>query len=281
MDVILSRININDINIHYESHVCHQADPKETIILIHGYLSSVFSFRQLIPLLCDRFSVYALDLPGFGESDKSKTFSYSLANYGELIQSFMDRMGIETAALIGHSMGGQVALHAAKQSPSRVTKLILLASSGYLKPFKKRLIWLSYMPFFTWWVRRTFEQRNAWEVLKQVVYDASIIDQTMVDSYVAPMKSSSFYRAMIGLLREHGGDLTEDDLRTINVPSQLIWGRQDQIVPLAVGERLNKDLPGASLHVFDNTGHLLPEEKPQEVFEKIEAFLTEKNPSRC
>ncbi|HET7627964.1 MAG TPA: alpha/beta hydrolase [Bacillales bacterium] len=267
-------MNIDKINIYYETHACRKPS-SDTVVLIHGYLSSVFSFRRIIPLLRETCSVVAIDLPGFGDSDKTKAFTYSLANYGNFIHKVLNRLNIEKAVLVGHSMGGQIALHAARQAPSRVHKLILLASSGYLKPFDKKMILLSYLPFFSVFVKRMFAKKNAEEVLHEVVNDPSIIDRLMIDRYVKPLQSRSFYKAMVGLLRQHGGDLTSQQLRDIQVPVQLLWGKQDRIVPLSIGEQLQNDLPNAKLHVINDSGHLLPEEKPEEVFRHLSAFLNQ------
>ncbi|HEX7064025.1 MAG TPA: alpha/beta hydrolase [Bacillales bacterium] len=269
----MAQMMIDNVNVHYEFYPCKNDQTADTLILIHGYLSSTFSFRQLIPLLTQTYTVAALDLPGFGESEKSRKFTYSMKNYGKLVLSFMIKAGIGKATLVGHSMGGQVALQAAKQTPEKVKKLVLLASSGYLKPFNRWLVSASYLPFFSWIVRREFEKRDSKEILREVVYDPAMIDQSMIDGYTKPMKVKAFYRSLIGLLRGHGGDLTTEELKTVQTPSLLIWGREDRIVPLKVGERLVQDLPDASLTVYDNTGHLLPEEKPEEVCRDIQAFL--------
>ncbi|HEX7063489.1 MAG TPA: alpha/beta hydrolase [Bacillales bacterium] len=270
----MTLMTIDNVEIHYEAYPCESHVSAEKLVLIHGYLSSTFSFRQLIPLLTQTYSVTALDLPGFGKSENPKAFTYSIGNYGKLILSFMEKMQIDKAVLVGHSMGGQVALQAAKQAPGRVNGLILLASSGYLKPFNRWLVSASYLPFFTWIVRREFEKRSAEEVLREVVYDSSAIDTAMIEGYVQPMGAEGFYRSLLGLLRKHGGDLTTEELKTIHTPALLLWGREDRIVPLNIGERLVLDLPAASLNVYEHTGHLLPEEKPQEIFRDIQAFLS-------
>lgn len=267
------RINIDNVNIHVEYYPCANNHESDIIILIHGYLSSTFSFRRLIPWLRRNYTVAAVDLPGFGQSDKPKSFIYSLANYGKVILSLMQRYQWGQVILVGHSMGGQVALQAAKQAPEQVKKLILLASSGYMKPFSRRLITLSYTPFFTRFVRKMFEKRNPRDVLDDVVFDPAIIDDNMVDTYRRPMENKAFYRSLVGLLRHHGGDLTAEQLTHIHTPALLLWGKEDHIVPLHIGKRLSGDLPNASLHVYEQTGHLVPEENPEKIDHDIQSFL--------
>lgn len=268
------KIKIEDVTIHYEYYPCTNT-AERTIVLIHGFLSSTFSFRRLIPLLCETYTVYAVDLPGFGQSEKSKRFYYSLESYGKLIIRFLGEQRINTTILAGHSMGGQVALHAAKQKPQLVEKLILLCSSGYLPRPKRTLVYSSYLPFFTWWVRKLFEKRGVQSTLNTVVFNQSMIDFQMTDGYGKPFETKAFYDSLVRLLRHREGDLTESQLKSIDTPALLIWGKEDKVVPYKIGQRLVKDLPEAQLIAFEETGHLVPEERPDEVYRAMMQFTNE------
>jgi pimeloyl-ACP methyl ester carboxylesterase len=115
-------LTIQNTKLYYEHHP-HSDTEAPTIIMIHGFLSSCFSFRKLIPELKKQFHIYALDLPGFGQSEKSRTFFYSLKNYGQLVIDFIEHLQLKNAYIIGHSMGGQVAMHAARLSPEKISFL--------------------------------------------------------------------------------------------------------------------------------------------------------------
>jgi pimeloyl-ACP methyl ester carboxylesterase len=264
---------ILNVNVHYELYPPVNKNNKKTVVLIHGFLSSTFSFRRLIPLLRKNFTVIAVDLPGFGKSDKSKAFHYSLENYGKLIVELLHKIGVAETIVIGHSMGGQVALHAAKQAPDLVKKLILLSSSGYLSRSKRSLVYSSYLPFFTRWVRKTFERRGVKSTLLTVVHDHSLIDQQLIDGYHKPLETKAFFESLIRFLRQREGDLSENELKTIQTPTLFIWGEEDKIVPLRIGKRLTEDLPDARLIVYEETGHLVPEEKPKEVYHDVLHFI--------
>lgn len=268
----MALLTVNKATIHYEYHPAKNKDSEGVLVLIHGYLSSSFSFRYLIPFLTQRYSVASLDLPGFGKSEKSKGFHYSMAQYAKTVLALMDHLKIDKASLIGHSMGGQIALQTAKLFPKRMNKVVLLAASGYLKPFNRWLVLASYLPFFPWIVKKGFEKRNAKQLLLQVVYDSKLIDQSMIDGYVHPMLEKNFYHALVRLLRHHGGDLLSEQLKNIQTPILLIWGKEDRIVPLNVGERLSQDLPNSSLKVYEQTGHLVPEERPGQIYRDIRKF---------
>ena len=107
----------------------------------------------------------------------------------------------------------------------------------------------------------------------EVTYDKKIIKKEMMEGYLTPLKEKAFYHSFIRFIRHREGDLSSDLLKAIKLPVLLLWGREDQIVPLSIGELFKHDLPNASLMVFDKTGHLLPEERPEEVAEAIHHFI--------
>jgi pimeloyl-ACP methyl ester carboxylesterase len=94
----------------------------------------------------------------------------------------------------------------------------------------------------------------------------------MMDGYMEPFHDDRIFMALNRMIRDHEGDLCAEELRLIAQPSLLIWGDEDKIVPVQVGERLNKDLPNSTFFSFKNTGHLVPEERPEHVTEKIFDF---------
>src|SRR5699024_5815763 len=102
-------ITLMNTDIYYTYHL----NGKPPILLIHGFVASSYTFRPIMPLLAETFSVIAMDLPGFGRSEKSTTFKYTYENYARLVIACMDHFKWTHAHLVGHSMGGQIALNAA------------------------------------------------------------------------------------------------------------------------------------------------------------------------
>ena len=121
-----SHINIGGINLYCE----YMLNDKPPLLLIHGFASSTYTFRRIIPLLQQQFSIIAVDLPGFGKSEKPTWFIYSLQNYAELMIQCIRHFDIPSAHIVAHSMGGQIALNMARMAPEKINKLILLCSSG-------------------------------------------------------------------------------------------------------------------------------------------------------
>ncbi|WP_257349616.1 alpha/beta fold hydrolase [Pseudalkalibacillus decolorationis] len=268
------RIQVQHVEVYYEEYGEIRNDAP-SLLMIHGFLSSCFSFRRLIPLLRERYHIVAIDLPGFGQSEKSRKFFYSLKNYGQLVVDLMNALQIQNAILIGHSMGGQIALHAGRLAPDRIKKFILLGCSGYLKRPNPTLVRCSYLPFFVLILKRYIGKKGVRENLLTVVHNPKIIDDQLIEGYRKPFDDKEMFYALIRVLRHREGDMLPEELSEVRHPVLLLWGRHDRIIPLPVGERLVKDLPNAQLKIYEQAGHLLPEEIPEEISEEIGLFITE------
>lgn len=266
------QMSINGINIYYELY--GHENTKETIICLHGFLSSSFSFRRLIPYLTKHYNVISIDWPPFGKSGKSKRFHYSIKNLADTIIKLIEKLGIKHFTIIGHSMGGQIALNIAHSRPELVEKLILLSSSAYLKGSKQSLIFLSYFPFSHLFVKRYLERSGLERNLQNVVYNQTLIDQEMANGYLEPFLQAEIFHALTRMIRDWEGDLSIERLKEIETPSLLIWGEHDKVVPLHIGQQLTKDLKNSSLIILNETGHLVPEEKPEEVMSHIDEFIS-------
>lgn len=272
---VAKRMCIDNVNVYYEYHQSSHNSGNRTFLLIHGFLSSTFSFRQLIPLLRKKFNVVSVDLPGFGKSEKSLTFRYSYANYAQIMIRLIDRLSLRNTVLIGHSMGGQIALNVAKQIPDTIERCILLSSSAYLKKARRIIIYSSYLPFVGYFMKQWFGKKDVKKNLRTVVYDPSLITKEMIAGYSEPFYEKGFLDCMLRLLRHREGDMTSDELRTIQTPCLVVWGKEDRVIPLKIGEKLVTDLPQAKLVCYEKTGHLVSEEKPQQLYDDILQFLNE------
>ena len=180
---------------------------------------------------------------------------------------------MEKVNVIGHSMGGQIGLRAARFAPTKIERLVGLASAGYMGPVKKQLRMATRIPTFPFFLRLYFNHYNVVNTFLEVTYDKTIVTKEMMDGYIEPLKEKAFYQSLTRLIQDREGDLSSDEVSQINQPVLLLWGKEDRIVPLEIGERFAKDLPNATLKIFTETGHLLPEEKPQEVAAAIRTFL--------
>lgn len=266
------RLIVNNVQIYYEYYE-HEDPDAQVVVLVHGFLSSTISFRQLLPYLTKKYKVIALDLPGFGQSEKSTSFIYKLSNYGQLIIDFLDKLNIQDVILIGHSMGGQISMHAAKKAPKRIQKLILLGCCSYVKRASRSLIACSYLPLFTWGMRNWIQKKDVKQNLLSVLHDSKLVTQEMIESYKKPISEAAFINSLIRLLRHREGDMSSNELKEIKQPVLMIWGKEDKVIPVKTGYRLKHDLPNAKLIIYEKCGHLVMEEKPQEISNEIICFI--------
>jgi pimeloyl-ACP methyl ester carboxylesterase len=260
-----------DVNLYYEYY--NHPNSTKTVVLLHGFLSSSFSFRRLTPLLMKHFNVISIDIPPFGNSSRVKNYRFSLENHAQTITGLLDQLGMKEVLLIGHSMGGQVALNICLYQPELVSHAILLCSSGYLKRSAPPLILVSYLPFFYLYVKRWLARSGVEKNLRNVVHDHKMIDQVMIEGYLQPfLQGTDVFKGLAKMIRDREGDLTTEKLQQIETPCLLIWGEYDKVVPVQIGKQLKNDLKNSKLIILQNTGHLVPEERPNEILQHILDF---------
>jgi pimeloyl-ACP methyl ester carboxylesterase len=262
---------INNIDVYYEFYPNKLSE--KTFVLLHGFLSSTFTFRHLIPLLKKDYQVLSVDLPPFGKSGKCKRYTYSYKNLAQTVIKLTENLGLKKITFVGHSMGGQIVLNILHTMPELADRAVLLCSSAYLKRFRLPMIFSSYLPYFhlfvKYWFARTGVKRN----LQETLYNHSLINDDMINGYLQPFLQNEIFVALTRMIRHREGDLPVEILNQIKTPCLLIWGDNDRSIPLCDGERLNKDLPNSELVVLEETGHAIPEERPQEIFHHIKMFL--------
>ncbi|HJV45631.1 MAG TPA: alpha/beta hydrolase, partial [Bacillota bacterium] len=275
-------IRLHGREVYFEQYKTEDSPTPFCFLLVHGFLACTYSFHRLIPYLSQKYDTYAIDLIGFGNSEKPSDFDYSYRSYALIVHEFINEMGLKNVILMGHSMGGQICLYTAQQAPSRVHSLVLVNCSGYIGTTETTLKYLSHVPLFQylikWWLHRVDLKeirKKAAKILKSTVYDENIITEEMIQIYSRPVKDKSFSNTIVGLLRNREGDMSSKDLGSIPHPVLLIWGEEDHIVPVKLGVRLRMDLPTSKLIVIPRVGHQVIEEIPYLVYEEIEQWLIE------
>lgn len=266
-------INIHGNTIYYESYSTDT--PKSTIVMLHGFLSSAFSFRRIIPYLHENYHVVTIDLPPFGKSGKSNKFLYSYKQMAKAVIAVIEHLNIQRCILAGHSMGGQIVLNIIRQKPELAAYALLLCSSAYLPKSNKSLIYSSYIPFFHLYVKRHLAKSGLEANLQNVVYDKTLIDEDMRKGYLDPFMDNDIFKALRKMIRDREGDLPRQEIQRVNTPCLLIWGENDKVVPLSKGKQLAADLPNAKLVILKETGHLVPEERPAEIVHAMKQFEEE------
>jgi len=268
-------LNHEGINISY-NYYSSSSNAKPALVLVHGFLSSKFCYRYMIPELIEHFDIFVFDYPPFGDSDKICAYDFSYRNFARIIIELLDQHNISTASIGGHSMGGQVALLTAHLYPDRIDKLILFAPSTYVKKFNSFIRMASKAPAFWYVLKRYFFRNGVYGALLNCVYDPHIVDKDMIKGYMRPFLKKEIFHCLTKMIRDREGDLPSKHLQNIKADCLVLWGEEDKVLPVTLGHRLIKDLPSATLVTYEKIGHLLPEEIPLILTEKIKEFCEPK-----
>jgi len=267
-------VSIDGVGVHYL-----EAGEGPALVLIHGLGASTFTFQRVVPELARRFRVVALDLKGFGFSDRPDG-DYTLTAQADLVRQLMDRLGIEKASVLGHSMGGAVAMRLALAHPERVERLILASSASDLE--LGRRIWgaallgrlLPLVAPFTLHNRR-FRELS----LKSGFYETDRCTEQIIEGYMMPGRVRGYLRALGNTMAHWRRD---PRLRPADIthPTLVLWGEADRWLPPSRGERLHRLISGSRLEVIKGGGHLFLQEQPESSLRLIEDFLSEKESAR-
>ena len=243
------------------------------VVLIHGWGSSVYAYRRIVPVLADRgYRVTAFDLKGHGLSDKPLAASeYTRDSMRAHATEVLDALEIaRVGLLVGHSMGGAVAAAVASHQPERVERLALLSPVGFGRVwairggrlFTPELIVPALAPLFgRWTVAAT---------LRLAFGDQARREAGDVDQYWAPSQFPDYIAALRLLV--HSFDwraMSRDELRRIVMPASLMVGSRDRIIRWQEIESLDRILPDARVRFVSGAGHVLPEERPDEVIVEL------------
>jgi pimeloyl-ACP methyl ester carboxylesterase len=246
------------------------------VVLVHGFASSIYTWKDVWPALAAAHDVVALDLPGFGGSSVPRPLRGS--SYPEVVLAVMDHLGLERASLVGNSLGGSVAVAIAGDHPERVDRLVLVDSAGFNfgsgeRPWILRLV---AAPGVAPLVERLPVRRRLVEAgLRQVFFDEALVTEERIDEYAAPMLRRGAVRAAAELLAAPGPGDFEALLRRVRAPTFVIWGREDRWIPATHAARFNAVVPGSTGTILDGCGHVPQEEKPARVAELVLEFLAE------
>ncbi len=261
---------IDGVKIHYQ-----EKGEGTPLVLVHGYTSLAYTWKDVFEPLSKYFRVIAVDLKGFGFSDKPDG-DYTKRAQSILVKGLLDHLKIEKTWLAGNSMGGDVAINVALQYPEVVIGLILIDSAGVKFESKSPSASSSFnIPFFG----RAFaalalsSDKLVRGGLERSYYDDSKITDEDVRIYHLPLTSVNGQRAAALAVQQWDLYPVEKDLGKINYPTLIIWGAEDEVIPLETGRKMNSLIKDSEMIVYENTGHLPQEETPDMVAKDIKSFI--------
>lgn len=252
-----------------------QAGEGEPLLLLHGFGASSYSWRRVIPELAGSYRILAPDLNGFGFTERPQALaSYTRDGQIDLILRLLDAFSIERAHVAGHSYGGSIALNLAFRHPERVASLILIDSAAPDYPQQRRNALAGIGPWPDLFVRglalrRAFIAR----ALRASVHDEAVVTPELVEAYRRRLQVEGAARAYRGLTAPIQKPGPEVDLAAIDLPTLVLWGAEDRLIPVGKGRQATERMPNSRFIALSGTGHIPMEERPGEVARHMLDFL--------
>lgn len=251
------------------------------VVLVHGFGGSTFSWRLTVPaLVAAGYRAVALDLPDFGLSDKRWDVDTGHAAQARFVLATMDLLALGRAVVVGHSMGGDVAAHVAMQAPARVAGLVLVDAAirepGDGGPSLAGAL-LRVPPVVQvgrQLVRRLVSEDRLVSILRSAYADPAVVTPAVAEGYLAQIRTRDWDLALLATMRDMADSLPRP-LASVGVPTLVVWGARDPWIPLATGQRLVREVPGARWAPIDGAGHLPFEERPDAFIAALLPFLQE------
>lgn len=271
-------VSVDGARIHYQSF---GDESKPTVIMIHGYTASVYVWKTSAPMLAQAgFHVIAIDMLGFGYSEKPRWFDYSIQSQARVVSRFMDRLGIGRATVVGSSYGGAVALTIALNYPARVEKLVLVdavcnddvKNHPILKLVAIRGIGEIVTPFLA--DSKTFLRYRMHNTLARVNHH--MITDERIESIRRPLFAADGHHSLLATSRAWRANRIEQDAHLIKAPTLITWGEDDTVIPIKNGYKLHEQIAGSRLVVLKDCGHVPQEEKSELFTELVSEFCRDK-----
>lgn len=254
----------------------------DPILALHGLGASMYTWRKLIesPYRFPGYKLIMVDLRGAGDSPKPNDKHYSILEQADLIYQFIQEHNLRNLTVMGNSYGGAVSLLVAirlgEQDPGRLSKLILLGSGGYNKLLPSHLKILR-TPLIGWLaVHLLPPTAQTCRVLRDSYYDDDKISREQIAEYARPIGLPGGRHALLQTgkqaIPKNIDDVTSK-YPTISVPTLILWGLDDEVLPIKIGKMLHEAIPRSRLEIINNCGHVPQEECPEETICYISEFL--------
>ncbi len=252
---------IENTKVYYEQYLLDDSPSSQTLVFLHGWGSNMRVFDRIISVLKANYNIYAIDLSGFGNSPEPDA-DWSVLDYSNFIEKFINYFNIQNPILLGHSFGGRISIRLAhKKIPS---KIVLINSAGIIR---KR--------GFSYKIKvRTYKFLN--KIKKFPPIDFAFGD--LIQAYTSKAGSEDYKRAsakMKLVLKKAVNEDLAPLMPEINLPTLLVWGDKDDVTPLHTGKKIHELIPNSKLVILKDTGHYSFMEKPAEFENALLNFLQE------
>lgn len=250
-----------------------RVEGKPTILLIHGFGNSLQSFRELAPRLADCCHVIAIDMAGYGLSEKPEHFDYHNGPQAKRLIDAAHRLGAKRVVYAGHSLGGAVALQAAVQDSDAAG--LILFNPGILTTGVPKIVQVTLPPLPRMSAKMFASREFRGNFLKKSYVNPDLVTEAVIDEVMLGARTEGYMRGMTSLMTQYAEGEEIRLASRVTVPTLIPWGNQDRNKPPSEAEELQRLLPGSSLVRFDQAGHYVHEEAAAEVAVAIKRWLLE------
>lgn len=267
-------IMVSDVKVHYLI-----AGKGEPILFIHGFPTSSYLWRNIMVEVSEKFQVIAIDLPGYGKSDKRIEDSFSFRYYDRLLTEFLDNLKFKHITLGVHDVGGPIGLYWMVQNMERVNRLILFNTLVYPEfSWAVKLFALStILPGIKDWLTSPSGIKKALQI---GVYNKSKLTEDIIRNYQSPFLHKNSRKVLLKSVQRlslKGFKEIEKKLHLFKGPIQIIYGEKDKILPKVSStmKKVKENLPQSNIMSIPNCGHFLQEDSPKQISNIILEFMQE------
>ena len=265
-------VTIDGVSVHLRDQ--GPGNDPHPIVLIHGTASSLHTWEGWVAALKSQHRVVSFDLPGAGLTAQFPDDDYRIEHYTRFMEDLLGQLGIKHATLVGNSFGGRIAWETAVARPELADRLVLIDSTGYPGEGESPPIvfQMAKIPVFRWLIEhvtpRSFVKKN----LMEAYGDPRKLTSDLVDRYYELFLRAGNRRAFI-LQFEQDSDTDSDRIKTIAIPTLILWGGRDHVVAVPDADRFHQDIAHSQLVVFGQLGHVPQEEGTAQTVKAMEDFL--------
>ena len=267
-------VEIDGMQVHFRDQGL--ATDSLPIVLIHGTGASLHTWESWVNELKNKHRIITLDLPAYGLTGPNKTGDYSQDFYVNFMENFLSKLNIKRCVLGGNSLGGSITWAFALEHPERVGKMILVDAGGY--PMVSKSVPIAFqiarMPI----VGNLFKYILPYAVIEKSLQNVYVHDDRitpeLIERYYDLASRTGNRKAFLDRMKSSIKNDNHLKIKTLTMPTLIIWGKEDGLIPLDVAEKFHEDLPNDTMIVFKDLGHTPMEEDPMKTVKAVKDFLS-------
>jgi pimeloyl-ACP methyl ester carboxylesterase len=261
-------VDVEGMSVHYRDE-----GTGPPLVLLHGTGASLHTWNAWTEALASHHRVIRMDLPGFGLTGPNHTGDYTISAYVAFLESFRQALGLTRFALGGNSLGGEIAWAYAVAHPERVTELILVDSAGFPIARPALVFTLARSPGLSTLLARVDPGHMVRKTLREAYGDQSKVTPELVQRYRLLALRQGNRSAFVARAKAPRPDRSAD-LSLLRVPTLVLWGRADRLIPVRHASSFVEAIPGSELVVYDGVGHVPMEEIGERSARDVDDFLS-------